>query len=76
LGEYGSLPYWYQMCEAAAALPPNFFELLKHPERNEIMQMAFTYKQSKASGEFDRELNPKYQHMVKESAEKIKSARG
>lgn len=61
--------------EAAEILGCSFMELNDHPNKRNLMRMAFTYRWGKNQGETSKEANPTYQKAVKELSDKIAKAK-
>lgn len=58
LGLTGSVPGWFYVMEAAKILGSSYMELNEHPEKLQLMRMAFTYKRGTQDGEYLVQVNP------------------
>ncbi len=66
MGEIGRPPFWYFVIEAAKALNCTFMELFEHPERDQLISIAFSYKQGVSDGEFLLRCNPTFKREAKQ----------
>ncbi len=69
MGEVGDPPpHFYYVHRAAEILGCSFMELDAHPEKLELMSIAFTLEWGKLDGETALKQNPKFKEMVKKSS--------
>jgi hypothetical protein len=61
--------------EAAEILGCSFMELNDHPNKRNLMRMAFTYRWGKNAGETAKEANPEYQKEIKKLSKQIAKAK-
>lgn len=70
MGE-GDLPFAYKVYEAAKVLNCSFMELLDHPDRLELMSLAFTIERGENEGRYLQQVNPQFQEQLKTAAKEI-----
>lgn len=75
MGKFGKPPFFYFIFEAAETLKCSVIELINHPNRSELMQMANSYQHGKTQGECNLQLNPEYQKQIKDMSKKIEAVR-
>jgi hypothetical protein len=61
--------------EAAKILGCSYLELDSRPDKFDLMDRAFTYRNGTDRGEYMRELNPKYQKQRSDAMKEVEAAR-